>query len=211
MLKLKLQYFVYLMQRPDSLERTLMLGKIEGRRRRGDSGWDGWMASLTQWTWVWASSGSWWWTGKPGVLQSTGSQRVRHDWTTEQQLSNSQRQCRMVVAKGWGEMKWRSALWMKDFRWKEFWSWLEVMVAQPRECTNTAESCSWNWFRQSIVRYVYFGTIRNNFLNDQTKNITIRHKSNKSKTRLPWGSDGRAELYVGSKKRIQMSLHTKPK
>ena len=45
--------------------------------------WDGWMASLTPWTWVWASSGSWWWTGKPGVLQSMGSQRVGHDWATE--------------------------------------------------------------------------------------------------------------------------------
>ena len=48
-----------------------------------DRGWDGWMASPTQWTWVWASSGSWWWTGKPGVLQSMGSQRVRHEWGTE--------------------------------------------------------------------------------------------------------------------------------
>ena len=46
-------------------------------------GWNGWMASLTQWTWVWASSRSWWWTGKPGVLQSMGSQRVGHDWVTE--------------------------------------------------------------------------------------------------------------------------------
>ena len=50
----------------------------------GDNkGWDGWMASLTQCTWVWASSGSWWWTGKPGMLQSVGLQRVRHDWATE--------------------------------------------------------------------------------------------------------------------------------
>ena len=48
-----------------------------------DRGWDSWMASLTQWTWVWASSGSWWWTGKPGMLQSMGSQRVGHDWATE--------------------------------------------------------------------------------------------------------------------------------
>ena len=48
-----------------------------------DRGWDGWMASLTWWTWVWASSRSWWWTGKPGVLQSMGSQRVGHDWVTE--------------------------------------------------------------------------------------------------------------------------------
>ena len=45
-----------------------------------DRGWDGWMASLTQWTWVWVNSKSWWWTGKPGVLQSLVSQRVRHDW-----------------------------------------------------------------------------------------------------------------------------------
>ena len=48
-----------------------------------DRGWDGWMASLTQWTWVWVDSGSWWWTGKPGVLQSMGLQRVGHDWAAE--------------------------------------------------------------------------------------------------------------------------------
>ena len=55
----------------DSLEKTLMLGKIEGRRRRDNRWWDSWMASPTQWTWVWASSGRWWRTGKPGVLYST--------------------------------------------------------------------------------------------------------------------------------------------
>ena len=48
-----------------------------------DWGWDDWMVSLTQWTWVWVNSGSWWWTGRPGVLRFTGSQRVRHDWVTE--------------------------------------------------------------------------------------------------------------------------------
>ena len=48
-----------------------------------DRGWDGWMASLTQWTWVWVDSGSWWWTGKPGMLQFMASQRVRHNWVTE--------------------------------------------------------------------------------------------------------------------------------
>ena len=48
-----------------------------------DRGWDGWMASLTQWTGVWVNSGSWWWTGRPGVLQFVGSQRVGHDWATE--------------------------------------------------------------------------------------------------------------------------------
>jgi len=48
-----------------------------------DRGWDGWMASLTQWTWVWVNSGSWWWTGKPGMLQFMGSQRVGHNWASE--------------------------------------------------------------------------------------------------------------------------------
>ena len=59
MLKLKLRYFGHLMGRTDSQEKTLMLGKIEGRRRRDYRGWDGWMASSTQWACVWTHSGSW--------------------------------------------------------------------------------------------------------------------------------------------------------
>ena len=55
MLKLKLQYFGYLMHRNDTFENTLILGKIEGGRRRDKRGWDGWMASPTQWTWIWAN------------------------------------------------------------------------------------------------------------------------------------------------------------
>ena len=55
-----------------------------GARGEGDDrGWDGWMASLTWWTWVWVNSGSWWWTGRPGVLRFMGLQRVRHDWATD--------------------------------------------------------------------------------------------------------------------------------
>ena len=84
-LKLKLQYFGHLMGRDDSLEKTLMLGKTEGRRRRSDRGWNGWMASLTQWTWVWANSERQWRTRNPGMLQSMGLQRVRHNLATEQQ------------------------------------------------------------------------------------------------------------------------------
>ena len=55
--------------------------KVEGEG--DDRGWDGWKASLTQWIWVWVGSRSWWWTGKPGILQSMGLQRVRHNWATE--------------------------------------------------------------------------------------------------------------------------------
>ena len=83
MLKLKLQYFGHLMRRDDSLEKTLMLGGIGTGGEGDDRGWDGWMALPTRWTWVWVNSGSWWWTGRPGVLQFMGSQRVGHDWATE--------------------------------------------------------------------------------------------------------------------------------
>ena len=79
-LKLKLQYFGQLLQRTDSLKNTLMLGKIENRKRRG---WDGWMASSTQWLWIWASSEIRWRAGKSGMLQSMGSQKVRNGWVTE--------------------------------------------------------------------------------------------------------------------------------
>ena len=65
------------LQRPWCWERLRAGGEGD------DRGWDGWMASLTQWTWVWVNSGSWWWTGRPGVLRFMGLQRVRHDWATE--------------------------------------------------------------------------------------------------------------------------------
>ena len=83
MLKLKPQYFGHLMQRAQLIGKTLMLGKIKGRRKRGWQRTNGWMASLTQCTWVWVSSRRWWRTGKPGMLQSKGLQRVGHDWATE--------------------------------------------------------------------------------------------------------------------------------
>ena len=83
MLKLKLQYFGHMMRRTDSLEKTLILGKIKGRRRKGQQRMR-WLDGITDaMDKVWINSGSWWWTGKPGVLQSMGSQRVRHNWETE--------------------------------------------------------------------------------------------------------------------------------
>ena len=65
------------------LKRPWCWERLKAGGKGGDRGWAGWMASLTQWTWVWTSSGSWWRTGKPGVLQSMGSQRVGYDWATE--------------------------------------------------------------------------------------------------------------------------------
>ena len=86
MLKLKLQYFGHL--RPKfghltHLKKPWCWERLKAGREGDDRGWDGWMASPTQWTWVWVNSGSWLWTGRPGMLQSMGSQRVGHDWATE--------------------------------------------------------------------------------------------------------------------------------
>ena len=64
-----------------------------------DRGWEGWMVSLTQWTWVWVNSGIWWWTGKPGVLQFMGSQRVRHDWGTELNWASWHPECAFTHSK----------------------------------------------------------------------------------------------------------------
>ena len=82
-LKLKLQYFGYLILRTDSLEKTLMWGKIESKRRQGRQRMRWLDGNSDSMIWVWISSGSWWWTGNPGVLQSIGLQRVRHDCVTE--------------------------------------------------------------------------------------------------------------------------------
>ena len=83
MLKLKLQYFDHLMQELTHWKRLWCWEGLGAGGEGDDRGWDGRMASLTWWTWVWVNSRSWWWTGRPGVLWFMGSQRVRHDWATE--------------------------------------------------------------------------------------------------------------------------------
>ena len=101
-LKLKLQYFGHLMWRADSLEKTCCWERLKAGGEGDDRRWDGWMVSSTQWTWVWTSSRSWWWRGKPGTLQSTGSQ-------SQTQLSN------------WTELNWvkyLTPLWVSFFFYK---------------------------------------------------------------------------------------------
>ena len=82
-LKLKLQSFGHLIRRNDSLENALILERLKAGGKGANRGWDGWMALLTQWTWVWINARSYWWPGKPGVLQSMESQRVWPNWVPE--------------------------------------------------------------------------------------------------------------------------------
>ena len=83
MLKLKHQYFGHWMQKLTHSKRSWWWERSKAGGEGDGRGWDGWMASPTWWTWVWASSGSWWWTGKPSVPKSVGSQRVGYDRATE--------------------------------------------------------------------------------------------------------------------------------
>ena len=119
MLKLKLQYFGHLMWRADSFEKTLMLGRLRAGGEGDGRGWDGWMASPTQWTWVWVNSRSSWWTGRPGVLWFMGLQRVGHYWVTKLNWTVRLRPNRLPS---------RSALEMRAF---ESWVWKLIFLGKP--------------------------------------------------------------------------------
>ena len=119
MLKLKRQCFGHLMWRTDSFEKILMLGKTEGRRRRGWQSMRSLAGISNSMEWAWASSGKWWRTGKPGMLQSMGSQRVGHDWVTKL---------------NWIDWCWSSntlATWYEELsHWKRPWCWESTTVGR---------------------------------------------------------------------------------
>ena len=91
-------------------------GRDWGQEEKGTTGWDGWMASPTWWTWVWVNSRSWWWTGRPGVLRFTGSQRVGHDWATEQNWTELKP---LLVGRQHAEEKIHLETWFVSFLPKE--------------------------------------------------------------------------------------------
>ena len=118
------------LKRPWYWERLKVGGEGDNR------GWDGWMASQTRWTWVWVSSGSWWWTGKPGC--NPWGYRVRHDWATELNWANSQRSEKIIhllIRKGyyltieiWENSNWK--IWSSE--WKIQWkTWKIKMSYSP--------------------------------------------------------------------------------
>ena len=171
MLKVKLQYFGQLVWRVDSLEKTLILGKIEGKMRSGNRGWDGWLSSLMHWTWVWANSRRQWRTQKPGVLQSMGSQRVEHDLGTEQQQLTSKEVWPQAITQfltfpdtSLSKVFFRVLLACSDFPWgMRSPGWMKV-VFNSQILRNLLGELCYKW--QSIVTLEVRrqSTSRNNFL-----------------------------------------------
>ena len=130
MLKLKFQYFGPLMQRADSFERPWCWEKLRAGAEGDERGWQGYMASPTQWTWFWVDSGSWLWTGRPGTLWFMGSQTVRHDWVTEL---------------NWSERKWKQLQWTGKY-FPFLWTSLETNIrTSVNICWHEIGNVSYNW------------------------------------------------------------------
>ena len=158
-LKLKLQYFGQLMQRADSFEKTLILERL--KVGEGDNkAWDGWMALPTQWTWVWVNSRSWWWSGRPGVLQSMGPQRVRHEWTDWQKTQHVRVHCVCIITtvspKKWLLQASQKILFchmqifshLNWFIWQYKWNVLKPGISQQHVLTDyilLQKKPSWNF------------------------------------------------------------------
>ena len=114
----------HLMQRTDYLKRPWFWERLKAGKEGYDRGWDGWMASPTQWTWVWVNSGSWWWTGRHGVLHSMGLQRVRHDWANELYWTDKYEPSVKVYYKFLNQEDsnlWLLSKWMKTLVWFLGW------------------------------------------------------------------------------------------
>ena len=128
------------MWRVDSFEKTLMLGKIEGRKRRG---WQRmrWLDSITNsWTWIWVGSGNWWWTGRPEVLRFMGLRRVGHDWATELNWNESHQQCKRAQFK---------YSWVRMFLWRRDRLLTPVFSIFPGGSDGKESTChkeTWVWF-----------------------------------------------------------------
>ena len=117
----------------------------EGLRAGGEGdnrGWDGWMASLTRWTWLWVNSGSWWWTGRPGVLQFMGLRRVGHDWATELTDSRLPPQIlgpKVQILQGWVKPDFHPT---KKDQWRRQWQPTPVLLSGKSHGWRSLVGCS---------------------------------------------------------------------
>ena len=137
------------MWRMDSLERPWCLERLKTSGEGDDRGRDGWMASPTWWTWVGASSGKWWRTGRPGVLQSMGSPSVGHDWVTEQWMRTAASTVawRLERTRVW-KLEAVSLGVLTSCIWElctGIWRWLQVVCSSSLEHTPSADGATINW------------------------------------------------------------------
>ena len=145
LLKLKFHYFGHLMRRTESLAKTLILEKLMAGREGDNRGWDVWMASLTWWLWVWASSRSW--TGKPGVLQCMGLQRVGHDIATELNWRwNSS--CMTAQSQDTGsllhlELNWNISFWVSVLQHSD-WTTSSTLLSNGTSWDLSASITTWS-------------------------------------------------------------------
>ena len=155
----------HLKQRTNSLEKTLMLGRLRAGGEAGDRGWNVWIASPTQWTGIWANSRRHWKTGKPGVLQSMGSQKVGHNLATEkqqQQQNNSTKRSKHCSATSCGEESTRSmgGTWSSTWTyypeagWKS-WAWKYASIS----LILTQGSSVLTWLPSSILSFLILSRI----------------------------------------------------
>ena len=144
------------MGRPDSLEKTWCWERLRAGGEGDDRGWDGWMASLTQWTWVCVDSRSWWWTGRPGVLRFMGLQRVGHDWVTELNCNckfSASVRCRYFKKhlSGFTGQEYFSSTCTKSMKVQEG----DPSISQSggRGCRNLASPGAWS--REKVLPHLY--------------------------------------------------------
>ena len=166
-LKLKLQYFGHLIWKLTHWKRPWCWERLRAGGEGDDRRWDGWMASPTQWRWVWVNSRSWWWTGRPGVLWSMESWRVRHDWATElnwiRKPQNIYCCCHCLVAQSCQTLLQSYGL---GFSRQEYWSELPFAFSRrsswPRDRTHV--SCLhlhpcwqifYHWATREVPQYIY--------------------------------------------------------
>ena len=154
----------HLKWRTNSLEKTLMLGRLKAGGEAGDRGWNVWIASPIQWTWIWANSRRQWRTGKPGMLQSMGSQKVGHNLATEkqQQQNNRTKRSRQCSSTSRGEESSRSmgGTWSSTWTyypeagWKP-WAWKYASVSPIL----TQGSSVLAWLPSSILSFLILSRI----------------------------------------------------
>ena len=143
MLKLKLQYFGYLMWRADSFKRPWFWERLKAGGEGDERGWDGCMASPTQWTWVWVNSRSWWWTGRPGMLQSMELQMVRRDWAIELNWYVGRTGC-------WSWSSNSLAIWYEELTlWKRPWCWERLRAG------GEGDDRGWDGWMASLTQWTW--------------------------------------------------------